>query len=850
MNEPEPVEKAAMAAVEIAPEARPERGAGSVPRRGRGRRPREPEAVELAVLPVRDRVLFPRMVTPLPVGRPRSLRAIEYALAHDQAILIVAQREPEQDDVGPDDLYQVGTEAVIGRVLKLPDGNSSVLIQGQRRMRILEFTQLEPFAKVRALPLADQARDMPETAALMKTVLALFEQCVKLSKSLPEDAYVAALNVDGAGRLADLIASTMDLDPATRQSLLEELDPHERLQRVHVLLTKELRLLELESQIHSEVQKEVDQKQREFFLREQLKAIQKELGEIESGTKDVDELRQKINESGMPELVAARARKELDRLQLMPAAAPEVGVIRTYLDWLLALPWTARTEDRLDVKAAARVLDEHHHGLEKVKDRILEYVAVRKLSPRMRSPILCFVGPPGVGKTSLGRSIATALGRKFVRVSLGGIRDEAEIRGHRRTYVGALPGRIIQGMRQAGTTNPVFMLDEVDKLGLDFRGDPSSALLEVLDPEQNAHFSDHYLEVPFDLSQVIFIATANVLDPVPPALRDRMEVIELPGYTEAEKLAIARRFLVPRQLAEHGLAPEQLRFTDGALQRMIREYTREAGVRNLEREIAGICRKVARRVADAGTVRRANGETTAETAGATGAAGEMMAETAGATGAAGETTVVTVASLPRYLGPRRFSTGTAEAQDEVGVATGVSWSPVGGDVMPVEVTLLEGSGHVILTGQLGEVMRESAQAAVSYTRTRAAALRLPETFHSQTDIHIHVPSGGQPKDGPSAGITMATALVSAATRRPVRKDVAMTGEITLRGRVLPIGGVKEKVLAAHRAGIRTMILPEKNRRDLVEVPADVLRKMKLVFVDHMDAVLPIALHPEPHERIG
>lgn len=845
-----------LAAVEVVPDA-----AASEPRkRRRARGRREPEMVELAVLPVRDRVLFPLMVTPLPVGRPRSLRAIEYALAHEQTIFIVAQRDAEQDEVGPEDLYSVGTAAVIGRVLKLPDGNSSVLVQGQRRMKIVDFVQLEPVMMVRAILLPDEEDQTTQAEGLMKTVLALFEKCVKLNRNLPEDAYVAAMNVDSAGRLADLIASTVDLYSAKRQEILETLDPRERLEQVHVLLTKELSLLEMESQIHSEVQQEVDQNQREHFLREQLKTIQKELGEIESGNKDVDELREKIAASGMPEVVLDRARKELERLQAMPSAAPEVGVIRTYVEWLVSLPWAQRTEDVLDIKGAARILDDHHHGLAKVKERILEYMAVRKLSPKMRSPILCFVGPPGVGKTSLGRSIATALGRKFVRVSLGGVRDEAEIRGHRRTYVGALPGRIIQTMRQAGTVNPVFMLDEVDKLGVDFRGDPSSALLEVLDPEQNVHFSDHYLEVPYDLSQVIFIATANQLDPVPPPLLDRMEVIELPGYVEEEKLAIGKQFIVPRQLAEHGLTAEHLRFTDGALRRMIREYTREAGVRNFEREIANICRKIARRVADASFGSGAVGEAVATdasvatdgAAATNGAAAtdgapeptpEVPPETPREPGAApGQPVVIAAGVLPRYLGARRFTSGIVEEQDQVGVATGLTWSPVGGDITPVEVSLLEGKGNLILTGQLGDVMRESAQAAMSYTRSRAKALHLPEHFHDKMDVHIHVPSGGQPKDGPSAGITIATALVSSATRRPVHKEVAMTGEITLRGRVLPIGGVKEKVLAAHRAGIRTLILPDRNRKDLVDVPADVQRQMDFVFVDHMDAVLPVALH--------
>jgi ATP-dependent Lon protease len=850
--------------------------AADAPRRRRARRPRGPEVVELAVLPVRDRVLYPQMVTPLPVGRPGSLRAIEYALAHDQTIFIVAQKDPEQDEVGPDDLYTVGTESVIGRVLKLPDGNSSVLVQGQRRMQALDYLQHDGMLRVRAVLLPDVPDEREEVADLMKRVLGVFEQCVKLNKNLPEDAYVAAMNVETPGRLADLIASTVDLDTATRQGLLEVLDPVDRLQRASDLLAKELHLLELETQIQSDVQKEVDTNQREFFLREQLKTIEKELGEIEAGSKDVEELKEKIAKAGMPDAVEQRARKELDRLALMPSAAPEVGVIRTYIDWLVALPWSKETEDKLDIKDAARILDEHHYGLSKVKERILEYMAVRKLSPKMRSPILCFVGPPGVGKTSLGRSIATALGRQFVRVSLGGVRDEAEIRGHRRTYVGALPGRVIQTMRQAGTVNPVFMLDEVDKLGMDFRGDPSSALLEVLDPEQNNHFSDHYLEVPYDLSRVIFIATANQLDPIPPPLRDRMEVIDLPGYVEEEKLSIARRFLVARQLAEHGLTDAHVRFTEGALRRIIQDYTREAGVRNLEREIANICRKLARKVADSlpsalpaaadsatpvdpatpqdaatpaapaapsgaaapdGTVRPADAAADAAPQTA-----ENAAPAAGAPLDSEEQVVITAGVLPRYLGPKQYTAGVAEERDEVGVATGVTWSPVGGDLMAVEVTLLEGKGTLILTGQLGETMRESAQAAMSYTRSRAAALKIPDSFHERTDVHIHFPAGGIPKDGPSAGITIASALVSAATRRPVRREVAMTGEITLRGRVLPIGGVKEKVLAAHRAGIRRFILPDKNRKDLVDVPTDVQRQMEFIFVDHMDAVLPVAVH--------
>ncbi|HEX4930634.1 MAG TPA: endopeptidase La, partial [Gaiellaceae bacterium] len=612
-------------------------------------------------------------------------------------------------------------------------------------------------------------------------------------------------------------ASSLDLDDDAAEDLLSTLDPRERLEKLSIQLAKELDVLELQTKIHSRVQEELDKSQREYFLREQMKAIQRELGEHDPQSRDVFDMRARIAESGMPEAVAAKAEDELRRLEQVPSASPEVGVIRSYLDWLVAVPWKKETTDQLDIKDAARVLDRHHYGLPKVKERILEYMAVRQLAKeKLRSPVLCFVGPPGVGKTSLGRSIAEALGRRFVRVSLGGIRDEAEIRGHRRTYVGALPGRIIHAMRQAGTVNPVFMLDEVDKVGADFRGDPSSALLEVLDPEQNARFSDHYLDVDYDLSKVMFIATANILDPIIPALRDRMEVIELPGYIEDEKLHIAQQFLVPKQLEEHGLSRLQLSFTPGALRKMIREYTREAGVRGLEREIGGICRKVARQFAENQAI----------------------------------TVRVDAAMLPGFLGPQKFFWGAAEETDQVGVATGVARTEMGGDVLGVEVTLMPGKGGLTLTGQLGEVMRESAQAALSYARSRAEELRIPLEVFEKNDIHVHVPAGAVPKEGPSAGITIATAMISALTRRPISRQVAMTGEITLRGRVLPVGGLKEKILAAHRAGIKTFVLPKRNEKDLSDVPPAVLRELRFVFAGDMAEVLRVALDEAPPKGRG
>ncbi|MGC8873535.1 MAG: endopeptidase La, partial [Chloroflexia bacterium] len=678
--------------------------------------------MELPVLPLLDTVLFPHMLAPLYVGRESSLRALEAALSSDRTIVVVAQREPVEDEVTPDLLYEIGTEAVIGRTLHMPDGTSSVLVQGQRRVRLIEIVQQTPYLVARVLPLVEEElteEDNLATEALMRATLALFEKVVKLSRNLPDDAYVAALNIGDPGALADFMASTLQLSVDKRQSILEAIPPLERLQKMSILLAKELDVLELENKIHTEVQKEVDRSQREYFLREQMKAIQRELGQEDPIAQEVNELREKIAQRGMPPAVVKKAEEELARLSMMPIAAPEVSVIRTYLDWLLALPWTERTEDRLDIGQAARILDSTHYGMPKVKERILEFMAVRKLAPdRMKSPILCFIGPPGVGKTSLGRSIAASLGRKFVRISLGGVHDEAEIRGHRRTYVGALPGRILQTMRVAGTVNPVFMMDEIDKIGTDFRGDPAAALLEVLDPELNCEFSDHYLEVPYDLSQVFFITTGNLVDPIPPALRDRMEIIEIPGYTEEEKLEIARRFLVPKQLEQNGLQPDQLRFSEDALMRIIRNYTYEAGVRNLEREIGAICRKVARRIAEGRRYPR----------------------------------VIRVSSLQRFLGPPRFFYGEMEEQDQVGVATGVAVTEAGGDIMAVEVNVMDGKGNLILTGQLGEVMQESAQAALSYTRANARALGIDGQTFDKVDIHIHIPEGAVPKDGPSAGI--------------------------------------------------------------------------------------------------
>ncbi len=765
------------------------------------------ELLDLPMLPVHNMVLLPNTAIPLLIGHAPSLRAIEEAMSKNHLLFVATQLRQDQEDPGPDDVYEVGAEGFIERMLKLPDGTLSVLLRGQRRLRRISYTQSTPYLRVQAAVMPDQVTSSLTLEALQRAVLALYEKCVKLNPILTDDTFIAAMNIDGAGAIADFIISSLELPLSIRQNILEISNVEQRLQRVSILLSKELDILELENHIHTQVQQEVDKSQREYFLREQLKVIQHELSETDPSMRENVELRKHIQASGMPEAVKTRAYKELERLNAMPSIAPDSGVIRTYLDWLLSIPWDTKTLDRLDIKEAEAILEENHYGLDKVKERILEYIAVRKLSNAMRSPILCFVGPPGVGKTSLGHSIAQALNRKCVRLSLGGVHDEAEIRGHRRTYVGALPGRIIQTMRAAGTTNPLFILDEIDKIGSDFRGDPSAALLEVLDPEQNAAFSDHYLEVPYDLSQVIFLTTANVLHPIPAALRDRLEIIELPGYTEREKFAIARRFLISKQMQEHGLQPTKVEIDDGAIRCIINEYTFEAGVRNLEREIATVMRKIARKVAEGRHTK----------------------------------TKVSIDKISDYLGPQRHFHGIVEETDEAGVATGVAWTSGGGDLITVEVSLMEGKGLLILTGQLGDVMKESAQAAFSYARSRAEQFGLEKRFYERYDIHVHLPAGSIPKDGPSAGITIATALISALTQRVTRRDVAMTGEITLRGRVLPVGGIKEKVLAAHRAGIKTFILPKRNMQDLDDIPRDVIQQMQFMPVERMDEVVSIAL---------
>jgi len=775
-----------------------------------------PDVEELPVLPLRDTVMYPHMAAPLFVGREPSMKAIEAAMGEgSHRLVLVAQREEATEEPDVADLYSVGTEAVIVRKLRMPDGTTSLWVQGQRRMQVLEYTQMRPYIAAQVEPLRETGETGLPTEALMRATLALFEKVVRFSRNIPDDAYVAAMNAEEPGWLADLVASFLELDVAKRQELLEIGDCTQRLQRISIILASELDVLELEDRIQSQVRQEVDRSQREYFLREQMRIIQNELGETDPIMQEINELRTQIREANLPDEVREKAERELSRLSSLPSSSPEVGIIRTYLDWLLALPWNRETEDNLDIPAAAHILDETHYGLRKAKERILEHMAVRQLAgDKMKTPILCFVGPPGTGKTSLGQSIAKALGRKFARVSLGGIRDEAEIRGHRRTYVGALPGRIIQTMRRVGTSNPVFMLDEVDKLGTDFRGDPSAALLEVLDPEQNHAFSDHYLAVAFDLSKVMFITTANVLYPVPPALQDRMEVIEFPGYMEEEKLQIARRFLMPHQLERNGV--RALSFSDAALRALIREYTSETGVRNLDREIANICRKVARHIAEGKPAPKHIGKQ----------------------------------SLVKYLGAPRYFHGEAEENDEVGVATGLAWTESGGDTLSVEVVTMAGKGSLILTGQLGEVMQESAPAALSYGRSRARGLGIQQIDFDKIDVHLHVPEGAVPKDGPSAGVTIAAAMISALTGRPVRHDVAMTGEITLRGRILPVGGLREKILAAHRAGLKTVFVPERNRRDMAEIPKRLRARMNIVFVGSMDEVVSAVLLPAKGDPKG
>jgi ATP-dependent Lon protease len=767
---------------------------------------------ELPLVALRETVIFPEMIVPLQVGREKSVNALNAAVAEGGPIALVTQRQAEQEDINdPSELYGVGTLAKIAQVVQLQDGTVRAIVQGQGRLRVHGFVSTSPYLRAEIEEVDDDDSPGVEVQALMRTVQAQIEQYVANGAPVPPEAAVAARNITEPGLLADMVAYSPDMTTEQRQELLETIDVTERLKLVSSFLARQVEILELKGKIQSEVKSEMDKTQREYILREQLKAIQRELGEDDPQQAEINELREKVEQAGMPEEIQARAIKEIDRMSRIPSASPEVGVIRTYVDWLIGLPWNVSTDDQLDIREAARILEEDHYGLEKIKERILEYLAVRSLADTIRSPILALVGPPGVGKTSLGKSIARAMGRKFVRMSLGGIHDEAEIRGHRRTYIGALPGRIIQNVKTAGTNNPVFMLDEVDKIGMDFRGDPSSALLEVLDPEQNNTFQDNYLEVPFDLSKVLFIATGNLMDPIPAPLRDRMEIIQLPGYTQQEKIEIGKRFLIPKQMENHGLKEKHIQITDEAMTELVQAYTKEAGVRNLEREIANIMRKVARTVAE-GRKRK---------------------------------TVVERKKLVEFLGPPRWEYGELEAEDQTGAATGLVVTEVGGDVVAVEVTKMEGKEDFILTGQLGEVMRESARAGLSWTRANAASLGIPREQFETSTLHIHVPAGAIPKDGPSAGVTMATAMVSALTGIPVRKDVAMTGEITLRGRVLPIGGLKSKILAAHLSGAGMVILPRKNEKDLRDIPDEIRKQIKLVLVDSMDQVLTAALRRKP-----
>jgi ATP-dependent Lon protease len=775
-------------------------------------RPAPPVPGELAILPLRDTVLFPQAFMPLAVARDSSVRLIDEAVTAGRMIAVFAQTDPAEDDPKQGDLQKVGTASHIHKMFKLPDGSLRIIVQGVARVRLDEVVGTSPYLKARVTELPDglASADTIEIDALQRNIRANYQQVVTLSPLMSDDLQTLAMNIEEPGRLADFIAASLgSLSTEGKQEVLATVDVRARLDLLNRLLIKELEVLELGSKIQSQVQSEVGKNQRDYFLREQLKAIQKELGEGDDQSREIDELREKIEAAGLPEAVRKEALRELDRLSKMSPSASEYTVARTYLDWVVALPWSRKTDEVIDLAHTKQVLDADHSGLEKLKDRILEYLAVRKLNPSLKGPILCFVGPPGVGKTSLARSIAQSIGRKFVRISLGGVRDEAEIRGHRRTYVGALPGQIVQGLRRAESKNPVFILDEIDKLGNDFRGDPSSALLEVLDPEQNATFRDHYLDVPFDLSEVMFITTANVLDTIPGPLRDRMEILELAGYTEHEKLAIARDHLVARQVANHGLTARQLTFTDAGLRLLIRGYTREAGVRNLEREVGAVCRKVARRLAE-GDDRRV--KVTPEL-------------------------VMTLLGAPRFVDEE-----VAMRTKAPGVATGMAWTPVGGEVLFVEATRMAGSGTLTLTGQLGDVMKESARAGLSWVRTHATEWNIDPEFFKTSEIHLHVPSGAIPKDGPSAGVTMVSALVSVLTRRAVRSDVSMTGEITLSGKVLPVGGIKEKVLAAKRAGITEVILPKLNEKNVQEDLTDELRRgLTIHLVSTIDEVLLLAL---------
>jgi ATP-dependent Lon protease len=762
----------------------------------------------LPIVPLRDVVVFPHMMMPFVIGRPSSTRALEHALVKDKRIFLAAQHDATTDDPQPSDIYTMGCVANIVQSLKLPDGNIKVLVEGVDRARAVEWKEDKGFYRVTVKMIPRQRDAGGDVEATMTRVVSLFEQYVKLSNNLHYDAMIAAVRVDDPGRLGDTIAAHLLVGVDEKQNLLEIISPLERLNRIAGILENEVDKLQVDRRIQSRVKKQMEKAQKEYYLNEKMKAIQKELGRKDEKGNEIDELRKKIEQARMPSDVEEKAIQELKRLEAMPPMSAEATVSRNYLDWLIAVPWFKKSKESRDLKRAEQILNEDHYGLERIKDRILEFLAVRALVKKPKATILTFAGPPGVGKTSLAKSIARAMNRKFVRLSLGGVRDEAEIRGHRRTYIGAFPGQIIQMMKKAGTQNPVFLLDEVDKMSMDFRGDPSAALLEVLDPEQNHQFLDHYLDVEYDLSSVMFICTANVLHTIPQALRDRMEVLQLAGYTELEKTEIAKRFLGPKAIDNNGLSKENIAFLDEAYQTIIQRYTREAGVRNLEREINSICRKVARKVVVEGK--------------------DFKEE-------------VTAAKVTEYLGVPRFRPTLAEEKNEVGVATGLAWTEVGGEILVTEATLMPGKGRLTLTGKLGDVMQESAQAAMSYVRSKADEFGLPKNFNRTTDIHVHIPEGAIPKDGPSAGITLATALVSALSRVPVRRDVAMTGEITLRGKVLPIGGIKEKLLAAHRAGVTNIIVPRENEKDLADIPKNVLDALNVYMVETMDEVLKIAL---------
>ncbi|MBO9608579.1 MAG: endopeptidase La [Paenibacillaceae bacterium] len=774
--------------------------------------PTKSKVRRLPLLPLRGLLVYPSMVLHLDVGREKSVRALERAMVDDSLILLCSQSEVNIEEPAKEDIYRVGTIAKVRQMLKLPNGTIRVLVEGTVRAEVVDFLANDDYYEVTVKELHEEGAADPEIDALMRTVLSQFEHYINLSKKVTPETLAAVSDIDEPGRLADVICSHLSLKIKDKQDILETIDVRARLEKLLDILGNEREVLELERKISQRVKKQMEKTQKEYYLREQMKAIQKELGEKEGRAGEIEELRSQLQEAGVPEKVHEKVEKEIDRLEKMPASSAEGGVIRNYIDWLLALPWSKKTEDDLDIARAEQILNEDHYGLEKPKERVLEYLAVQKLVQKLKGPILCLVGPPGVGKTSIARSIARSLGRQFIRISLGGVRDEAEIRGHRRTYVGAMPGRVIQGMKTAGTANPVFLLDEIDKMAMDFRGDPASALLEVLDPEQNNTFSDHFIELPFDLSNVMFITTANAAHNIPRPLLDRMEMLYIPGYTEIEKLHIATNYLLPKQKRDHGLLPEQLQVDQEALMKVIREYTREAGVRNLEQQLASLCRKTAK---------------------------EIVADS-------DKSVTIAEGNVKDYLGPGKFRYGMAELEDQVGAVTGLAWTEVGGDTLVIEVTVLPGAGKLTLTGKLGDVMKESAQAAFSYTRSKAAEFNIAPDFHEKNDIHVHIPEGAIPKDGPSAGITMATALISALTNIPVSRHVAMTGEITLRGRVLPIGGLKEKTLAAHRAGIRTVLLPKDNEKDIQEIPESVRSDMTFIPVGHMDQVLEHALVNPAH----